>query len=448
MYTPLVFRLPNYNILSDFIKQENLVTLTPNMTLPLFSLGFHHFIERTKEAMNITNKLETKNEFYYVVNPFEVMISNYDDNINNLSRIYFNMNKDKPDILSDGFYKMWEMNFIFDLIDNKKLTYASLAEKPGSFLQSIIYYREKILNIDTDKDNIFSVNVYPEKESEITEANKLNQFAGHYQINMIKTYSKEKSKNHKSKSNGDITDIKTISLFKKEINKTKKYANIVAADGENIWENKNRQEQESYKLILGEIIAGLSVLEKGGNLIVKIYDTFTIPTIKLIWLLTNFFEESYIYKPFFSRPSESEKYVICKNFKYSNDNKILNDSLTNLEKILKSMDSNYYLNNIVPDMDLPSDLLNIFKFINIKFVNIQQIIINNIVKYIKDNNYFGDKYHAYRNNQIEATKWWVSMFYPPSNNLYKNNKETIKKLLEETIIKNNLEIKKLVEQLV
>ncbi len=31
------------------------------------------------------------------------------------------------------------------------------------------------------------------------------------------------------------------------------------------------------------------------------------------------------------------------------------------------------------------------------------------------------------------------MFYPPSNNIYQNNKETIDKLVKTTIEKNNME---------
>ena len=38
-------------------------------------------------------------------------------------------------------------------------------------------------------------------------------------------------------------------------------------------------------------------------------------------------------------------------------------------------------------------------------------MINKIVVYIKENNYFGDKYHEYRNSQIDATKWWINNFY-------------------------------------
>ena len=52
-------------------------------------------------------------------------------------------------------------------------------------------------------------------------------------------------------------------------------------------------------------------------------------------------------------------------------------------------------------------------------------MINNIVTYIKDNNYFGDKYHSYRENQIKATEWWVETFFTEkyNKNIIKNSDE-------------------------
>ena len=104
------------------------------------------------------------------------------------------------------------------------------------------------------------------------------------------------------------------------------------------------------------------------------------------------------------------------------------------------MDSSKYVYDIFPDMILPSSFLNKFKFINIKLANMQQIMINEIIKYIKENNYFGDKYHEYREKQIEASKWWINTFFPPSANLYKKNKEDLSKLLLLTIEKYNIEL--------
>ena len=82
------------------------------------------------------------------------------------------------------------------------------------------------------------------------------------------------------------------------------------------------------------------------------------------------------------------------------------------------------------------------KIINIKIANTQQIMINEIVKYIKENNYFGDKYHMYREKQIDATKWWTASFYPPSSNLFEKNKDELQKLLEISQEKYQMEMGK------
>ena len=97
---------------------------------------------------------------------------------------------------------------------------------------------------------------------------------------------------------------------------------------------------------------------------------------------------------------------------------------------------------IFPEMDLPLSYLDKFKFINIKIANPQQIMINEIVKYIKENNYFGDKYHMYIEKQIDATKWWTSNFYPPSSNLFEKNKADMVKLLNTTQEKLDMEMHK------
>jgi hypothetical protein len=160
----------------------------------------------------------------------------------------------------------------------------------------------------------------------------------------------------------------------------------------------------------------------------------------MIYLLSSFYDHTYIYKPYFSRATDSEKYVVCKGFKYDQkkDSALLNSKITSLEKVLEQMNSNKFVFDIYPDMDLPTGYLHKFKFMNIKIANSQQIMINEIVKYIKENNYFGEKYHIFREKQIEATKWWVSNYFPPSNNLYEKNKEEIQKQLKLTQEKNNL----------
>merc|ERR1711871_475271 len=221
-------------------------------------------------------------------------------------------------------------------------------------------------------------------------------------LNIHKTYPREKAKKLKSRSNGDITEVKTISIFKKEISKSKNYADLVTADGGFDWDDENYQEQEAYQLVLGEIIAALRVQNKDGNFVLKLFETFTNSSLKMIYLLSSFYKECYICKPLFSRESNSEKYVVCKGFKYDQkkDKKGLDLKIGKLEYILERLSSNEYLQDIFPSLELPSEFVNQMRYINIEIANKQQIMINKIVVYIKNNNYYGDKYHEYRESQI------------------------------------------------
>ena len=426
-YKPFIFKLRSSDnkILDKPIEKKDIV-ISPIINYPLLSLGYHYFIHRTKESMERTNQLESKNKFYYIVNPFEHTISNYDDDLSSNTKKFFKMKDNDPKILSRAFYKMWEILMYFDIASKKDLNYAALAEGPGSFLQAVLKFREKY-NYDLKKDKYFGVTIHPENGNNI-EMGK--QFLGHYDklyhdlINVHKTYPLETANKYKGKTNGDITNVKTISIFKKEISKSKKYADLVTADGGFNWDDENFQEQEAYQLILGELVAAVRVQNINGTFVLKLFETFTMNSLKLIYLVSSFYYESYICKPLFSRSSNSEKYLICKGFKYdqTKDAKLLDKKIKNLEEILSSLSTDNYLQDIYPDLVLPDGYVEDFKFINIMIANDQQIMINKIITYIDGNNYYGDEYHSYKNKSINATKWWFDKFFKDKNNSADNLK--------------------------
>ena len=396
-YKPFIIKLENG--LSDI---TDTIEFSENKNVPLCSLGYHYFYHRTKESMGITKNFESKNEFYYVVNPFEISILNYNDSLIELAKIYFNIDvNDKLNVsINDRlFFIIWEILFNFELVDNiSNISAAILSADSNPILQSIINYRKKN-NIYSPKDKYFNIS-----DEDI----------------LINT---KNIKNYKGKE--DITDVKTINTFQKDIKKSNIYSNIIIAD------SGFDDEAEIYNIILSEILTALKVQEKNGNFILKIFETFTHTTLKLIYFISSFYEEIYIYKPYYSRQTVSEKFIILKKFKYDQhkDSSFLNEKCQMLENILNKKINNNYIYDIFTNIKLPKNYLNTFTFINIKLANSQQILINDIIKYIKDNNYFGDKYHLYRTNQIEITKWWVSSFFPPSSNLYDKNKEDLIKQL-------------------
>ena len=71
------------------------------------------------------------------------------------------------------------------------------------------------------------------------------------------------------------------------------------------------------------------------------FDILTDSSIHLIYLLSLCYKELYIYKPKTSRPTNSEKYIICKGFKINDNIKaILLDKLKNISKTFISKQNN------------------------------------------------------------------------------------------------------------
>lgn len=415
MYQPLVFKLdPGETDILD--KPNDNIILSSTINNPLISLGFHYYIYRTRKNMSIVKNADINKKTFYAPNPFEYEISNYEDSIKNLTKIYLGIKQDTHKLLSREFYKIWEILFLFDIVNNKELTIGAItndseirSSNTDIILQTIINYRDKLGTSTTKKDKMFSI------------------IFG-------------KGTNDK---NNNIT---TINI--KDINKTKVNLDLLIANCELTWEDENSQEQE-YQLILDQIITALKTQTKNGNFILKVFDTFTIPTIKLIYILSGFYLNIYIYKPFLSRPSNPEKYIICKDFKYDQkkDSTLLDKKIKTLEEVSEKMNSKKFVFDIFPKLILTREYLDKFTFINTKLVNLQQIMINEYKKFYDEDNYYGDKFHKFRDKQIEATKWWINNFYPPSNNLFIKNKEEIQQLLNTTMNKYQAEQTKFVSTL-
>lgn len=382
MYHPFVIKLPKVDKdldlkLSDVVESS----IIPH---PLFKLGFHHFIYRTRSAFGITKNLQTKTQFYYVVNPFETNILNYEDDISKLTKTYLKVKEEYP----IDFYKIWETIFIFDLAKSKELDTLIISNHNAELVENAVkLFREKVI-----------------------KGSKKQTF-----------YTKEDSKLKK-----DSCD-------------------LIIANSRIMAEDENYMEQENYPTFFSEIIKILKYQKEGGNAIIEMNDSFTILTIKMIYIISSFFEETLVYKPFTSRHSDADRYIILKGFR---SNKKIDSILKILETISKSMDTNKYVIDIFEDLVIPSEFLGVFKFINIRLVNNQQIMVNEIIKYIKENNYFGDKYHGFRDKQIESTQFWINNFYPPSETIYEKNKEDLGKVYKTIQEKLNLECSKFLELLI
>ena len=234
--------------------------------------------------------------------------------------------KYKP--LSRSFFKMIEMINTFEfLTDRNPIQTFHLAEGPGGFIEAFnykrknpndIYYGMTLIN---DNTNIPSW----KKASHILNSNK----------NIKIEYGSSK--------NGDLFLKENLIYCNKKYAKSMDY--ITGDGGFDFSSDFNNQEDISFKLILSQIFYALVMQKKGGHFVLKIFDVFKIKTIEVIYLLCNLYENVFIFKPNTSRNANSEKYIICRNYK-NNNKRIISNIIENFDILINQVENIYSLFNI------------------------------------------------------------------------------------------------------
>jgi 23S rRNA U2552 (ribose-2'-O)-methylase RlmE/FtsJ len=381
---PFIRILTNENIDIDDYN----ITFSNDVHYPTMSLGFNHFNHKTiNKYYDAIDKFKNKNKVYLVTQDFEPNIT-FDETIES-QKVSINLGATEyiktfdtnfPDIIGSGFYKFFEINAYFNLITkSKSLNVVNLSNSDCSMFQCLSFIRMQ--NKNTDKyysfnDNQNILKNYLNKQIEITEQFKSNS------------------------------------------------ADLIICDTEFIVSNEHVQEQQMYEILINNINNIIDIQKKDGSLVLKINETYTSTTIKLIEFLKQFYETSYICKPLTSDAVSSEKYLICLNF---NKTKKLTTSEKEYSKIigkLKNKEFNIY--DIMTNCVIPDKIIDFYVNLNIDLAILQYKSINKLLIYVDNNNYNGSEYNAYYNNQITSAIYFNGIFF-------NDNYEKIHKKLNEII---------------
>ncbi len=287
----------------------------------------------------------------------------------------------KIKIINRAFYKYWEIIVIYKLLDDITTNDIILqcAEAPGGFIQgSILYLKNK--NTKPDKDGFFKVKYSLPKIYTMSIEKKHNSYH-----KLIKNNNSVKILNNDN-CDGDITKLDNISYLKNTIN----IAKIITADG-GFDEGKlyNIKEQLHYNLIFHEILTALTLQEKNGHFLLKVFDIYTETSIHMLYLLYLHYTSFNIYKPKTSRPTNSEKYIICKNFKgiSSSNLEILVSHSKNISGFKKFTFKLFEF--------IPSDFISLIK-------NYNQVFLNNQCQSIQDA--LNENFDKYKHFNFETWK--------------------------------------------
>lgn len=229
---------------------------------------------------------------------------------------------------SEGYFKLWEILLTLNVLTpwkNKSMRIANLAEGPGGFIHSLINYRNKQNGVEWKNDEYYALTL---------------KGSGNYYGNdwsngkAVNYFNVKKNQGYKivlsyGKGTGDLLDIDNIKYFATE-DLSNLGCDLVTADGHFFVSNDPiLQELGNAKLFFSEILTALTIQNKNGILILKIYDIYYSLTLSMIYLLSIYYETLTLIKPKISDPTNSEKYLVCRGFKG-----IANDQLDQLYELL------------------------------------------------------------------------------------------------------------------
>lgn len=291
--------------------------------------------------------------------------------------------------LSRSYFKMWEMLHNFDFIQGKdKINYAALAEGPGGFIEAINNYT-KAKGIET---NIYGITLMS-TDKDIPGWKKAEDYILKNNNNIKISYGKD--------GTGNLYKLENIIFFSKFIGGK---MDIVSGDaGFDFSNDFNNQEVQSSRIIFCEIVTALAIQKKGGIFVCKLFDSYTNITIQFINLLCHYYKNVYFVKPLTSRPANSEKYIICKDFN-GIDERTLNKLfilVRNWELIEKG---NYHINRIL-DSIIDIDLLNKIIEFNTIMCNLQISNIKQTLDIIKNKNRLETLSNIIKEQTTNAIVW-------------------------------------------
>lgn len=294
--------------------------------------------------------------------------------------------------LSRSYYKMIELCNNFNIINDLPTTCKTfhLAEGPGGFIEAIVSLRNNISDtyygmtlIDND------VNVPGWKKSNIFL--KLNP-------NVVIESGADNTGNLLNRENLEY-------CFKKYNNNI----DLITADGGFDFSNDfNKQEISSLKLIYAQVCYAIAMQKKNGSFILKVFDLFTEFSLDILFLLCCLYKKVNIVKPNTSRLANSEKYIVCKDFKLDNSNMILYEFLKSFDYLNTSTNLRRIFN-----FDIPYYFINKVEDCNSVFGQIQIENISSTLNLI--DNYRTDKIESLKKYNISKCISWCQKYNLPYN---------------------------------
>jgi len=233
-----------------------------------------------------------------ITNPYEYIFSMSDSD---LPAVRFLKKEHAP--LSRSYFKMVEILKLTDFWKGfpkgKPIQTAHICEGPGGFIQAAI---EGGKETGRPVGKSIAMTLRPNRPNIPGWRRSIQYLRTHPEI--LLEYGED--------STGDILQPANQKAFLHRVNCS---AALFTADGGfDFSMDYSKQEVHAFPLILASFLIGLQSLQRGGMMVIKVFDIFTKATQDLLLGSSLCFKEFTIYKPATSRPCNSERYFIGKGF--------------------------------------------------------------------------------------------------------------------------------------
>jgi 23S rRNA U2552 (ribose-2'-O)-methylase RlmE/FtsJ len=391
------YQLPksNYVLTDKTVKLQVSKKNNPNKIM--LNPSLHSYLQESKDL--ISTHIKSWDTVKKYTNPYEYIHSAYEQG-KYVSSI-------KP--LSRAYYKMIELIHTFDIFsgyDDVPIRSFHLAEGPGGFIEAFANMRQN------PKDQYYGMTL--KKNQDNPDAPGWNKSAAFLKANP--------NVNVEPFSSGDLYSYDNLLEAGCDCCCDYKHQmDIVTGDGGfDFSVDFSKQEDMALKLIFSQMLFAFTLQKDGGTFILKIFDTFTKPTMDMMFILTCLYDEVYICKPNTSRRANSERYVVCKGFKVDVFTP-LRERLMNIFKVYYMSGLKDYIMRSILNIDLNYKFVTVLQEINVIFGQQQLDNINYTLTLIKQSNRRNDKIDALKKKHIQMCIRWCMEHNIPHNEYKKSN---------------------------
>ena len=311
--------------------------------------------------------------------------------------------------LSRSFYKMIEIyvTFFNSSFELKRMTSFHLAEGPGGFIEALVHIRSRQFP-DTQADVHYGMTL-------------LNQDASCPGWKKSKGFLEMHRNRVCIETGADGTgNIISLNNFEHCVSKYQNTCELITADGGFDFScDFNNQESMVSRLLAAEMGFALALQKSGGHFILKVFDTFTKPTIDILYVLCNLYKEVFVSKPCTSRHANSERYIVCKHFRLKTSDALL-PHLRTMFKQLEEFPQNSAMTSILP-VEHDSHFLNKIEECN-AIIGQQQMETINATMHLILNRVHAEKLESMkRHNVIKCISWCDKHGIPCNKIIQQNN---------------------------